>query len=202
MTSALPGTAAPEISSTGRGARHRRPQDSPCWAIISTRSWQCWRRSTSWCRARTRSWSQPVLLASAAVPVTRCAIQARGRYLVWHRQRRLGGTTAVAGVLTSVVLTQVLTQVIVPCRPRSASSRRCATVAPSSEFAPHVTSRCRVCFFPEQPNGMDPEWVVVDRPLTRWPIPVAERQRHLTELQHTSYFTVTGTNSVLVLRHR
>ena len=132
------------------------------------------------------------------------AVDGFGRIHDWRRT-----AAPVCSVLAAVgVVTALLPGLPPPQSQRTAVAAALAeipdgaTVAASSEFAPRLTSRCRVFFFPEQPNGTEPDWIVVSRPLTGWPIPVAEQQRHLTELQHTSYFTVTGTNSVLLLRHR
>ncbi|TNC26575.1 DUF2079 domain-containing protein [Amycolatopsis alkalitolerans] len=76
-----------------------------------------------------------------------------------------------------------------------------ATVAAGSVFAPHLTSRCRVLFFPEQPSpSTDPAWIVTSKPLIAWPIPVPEQERMLTNLRRTRYRTVLDTRDVLLLQ--
>lgn len=70
-------------------------------------------------------------------------------------------------------------------------------------MAPHLTSRCRVLFFPEQPDAStSPEWIVTTRPLIAWPIPVAAQERRLRELRQERYVAVIDTEKVLVLHRR
>jgi uncharacterized membrane protein len=76
-----------------------------------------------------------------------------------------------------------------------------ATVAAGSRLAPHLTSRCRVLFFPEQPDGTTrPDWIAVSKPLIPWPTPAADQEKQLTELERTNYRTVLDTDSVLLLQ--
>jgi len=121
---------------------------------------------------------------------------------------RVGGWRRTAAPVCSAVAALGVVAALLPGLPPPRAQRTAmqealaripdgATVAASSQFVPRLTSRCRVYYFPDQPNGTDPDWIVVTTP-----IPVSVQERHLTELQHTSYFTVTRTNSVLLLRHR
>ena len=77
-----------------------------------------------------------------------------------------------------------------------------ATVAAGNRLAPHLTTRCRVLFFPQEPATVWPDWVVVAKPMVDWPIPVARQEARLAELAHTSYRTVVETDTVVLLQRR
>ncbi|GLY70710.1 DUF2079 domain-containing protein [Amycolatopsis taiwanensis] len=78
-----------------------------------------------------------------------------------------------------------------------------ATVAAGSRLAPHLTRRCRVLFFPEQPDGTtEPDWVITSKPLVGWPSPVPAQQRLLADLVEHGYTPVIDNGTVLLLRRR
>jgi uncharacterized membrane protein len=77
-----------------------------------------------------------------------------------------------------------------------------ATVAAGNRLAPALTGRCQVLLFPQEPSTVQPEWVVVAKPMVDWPIPVARQEARLTELARTSYRTVVATDTVVLLRRK